>query len=250
MTAKSRGAKVPSWVFPTVVVVAALILILVIVLQNRPSSPTGGPGDTGTSSSEPPLTAPTEIQGPQQINLSQAETRSETDLLAVGPVDAPVVMVVFSDYQCPFCARWSADTLPLMMDEVEAGNLRIEWRQVNVFGPASERAARAEYAAALQDRLVDYQEKLFPDGSIRSEAQLSEEALVSLAADLGLDRDKFAADLNSPETVAVVADNATFGLDLGAYSTPVFVIGGQPLVGAQPTAVFVDTFNAALEMAK
>lgn len=179
-----------------------------------------------------------------------AETRDEEDLLAAGPVDAPVVLVVFSDYQCPFCARWSEQTLPSMMEHVEAGDLRIEWRDVNVFGPASERAARASYAAALQGAFWEYHDALFEGGERRSADELSEEALVALADELGLDTDRFAADLGSEETAEVISANEQLGFDLGATFTPVFILGGQPIVGAQPTEVFEEAFPVALDAAE
>lgn len=157
---------------------------------------------------------------------------------------------MFSDYQCPFCARWSAQTLPAMMEHIDAGNLRIEWREINVFGPASERAARASYAAAVQGALWEYRDALFADGETRSEGELSEESLIALAGELGPDPEQFTADLAAEETAQVIATNQQFGFDLGATSTPVFILGGQPIVGAQPTEVFEDAFQTALDAAE
>lgn len=165
-------------------------------------------------------------------------------------MDAPVTLVVFSDYQCPFCAKWSHDTLPLMMEYVEAGDLRIEWRDVNVFGPASERAARASYAAALQGAFWEYHDALYAGGEKRSEADLSEDALITLAGELGLDTERFVTEMNADSTASQIGENEQLGLDLGAYSTPVFLMGGQPLVGAQPSEVFVDAFDQALATAQ
>jgi protein-disulfide isomerase len=165
-------------------------------------------------------------------------------------VDAPVVLVVFSDYQCPFCAQWSEETLPLLMERVEAGELRIEFRDVNVFGPDSERAARAAYAAAEQDSFQEYHDALFAGGEHRSAEELTDESLVELAGELGLDTAQVATDMNSEETTAQVAENEKLGLDLGAYTTPAFVLGGQPIVGAQPSQVFLDAFDEALAEAE
>ncbi|WP_460802723.1 DsbA family protein [Microbacterium sp. GXF6406] len=233
-----------SWVVPVAVLTLAAVLIAVIVAVNwggTTAEEGGSPSDSG---------APTEVQNPEQPDLSAAETRDEADLLAAGPVDAPVVLVVFSDYQCPFCARWSEQTLPSMMEHVDAGELRIEWRDINVFGPASERAARASYAAALQGALWEYHDALFEDGERRSESELSEEALIALAGELGLDTEQFTADLGSEETAQVIAANQQFGFDLGATSTPIFILGGQPIVGAQPTEVFQKAFQTALDAAE
>ncbi|GAB2477095.1 hypothetical protein GCM10027063_17750 [Promicromonospora xylanilytica] len=132
---------------------------------------------------------------------------------------------------------------------VEAGDLRVEWRDVNVFGPASERAARASYAAALQGTFWEYHDALFAGGEKRAEAELSDEALTALAGDLGLDVEQFGTDLESSAAATQIDRNAQLGLDLGAFSTPVFLMGGEPLVGAQPSHVFVDAFERALAAA-
>ncbi|RBM22744.1 thioredoxin domain-containing protein [Streptomyces sp. PT12] len=233
-----------SWVVPGAVLTVAAVLIAVIVRVNwSGASPEDGTLPSGGG-------APTEVQDPEQPDLTEVEARDEDDLLAAGPVDAPVALIVFSDYQCPFCARWSEQTLPSMMEHVEAGDLRIEWRDINVFGPASERAARASYAAALQGAFWEYHDTLFEDGERRSEGELSEEALIALAGELGLDIEQFTADLAAEETAQVIATNQQLGFDLGATSTPVFILGGQPIVGAQPTEVFEDAFQTALDAAE
>jgi len=242
MPADVRSRSRSSWLVPVAVLAVTAVLIALIVTLSRQ-------GGTPAAAEPAQPGAPTAVQDLGQPDLSFAETRDEADLLAVGPVDAPVVLVVFSDYQCPFCARWNAETLPSMIDHVEAGDLRIEWRDVNVFGPASERAARASYAAALQGAFWEYHEALFAGGETRSEGGLSEDALVALAGELGLDTEQFTTDLGSAETAEVIAANQQFGFDLGATSTPVFILGGQPIVGAQPTEVFQETFQTALDAA-
>ncbi|WP_407317259.1 thioredoxin domain-containing protein [Isoptericola halotolerans] len=231
------------WVVPAgVVTVLAGLLLAVVVWSSDDGAPAAAPAATESS----PADAPTEVQGPADVDTAAVERRDPEDLLAAGPVDAPVVLVVFSDYQCPYCAQWSHETLPEMMEHAEAGDLRIEYRDVNVFGEASERAARASYAAALQDEYWAYHDALYPDGETRTESELSEQALTDLAAELGLDTEQFAADLNATGTVEQVQANQQLGLDLGAYSTPAFLLGGEPIVGAQPTQVFRDAFEAAL----
>ena len=66
-----------------------------------------------------------------------------------------------------------------------------------------------------------------------------------MAEQIGLDTDQFTTDMNSSETAEAVADNAAMGTDLGAFSTPTFILDGQPYVGAQPTDVFVDAVETA-----
>lgn len=233
------------WWIPLTVIAAALALVLIIILTSR-----GEDGDSeGKSAGErsESRVVVTEVEDPEQADLSDFDSKDESDPLADGPVDAPITLIVFSDYQCPYCASWSQDTLPKMLDYVDSDDLRIEWREVNVFGDASEQAARAAYAAALQDKHWEFHEKLFAGGKPRPPEELSPAALTAVAADIGLDMDQFDEDMNSPETAEAVDDNARMGTDLGAFSTPTFILDGEPYVGAQPTDVFVDAIEQALE---
>lgn len=177
------------------------------------------------------------------------ETRDPEDLLALGPVDAPVGLIIYSDYQCPYCARWSHDTLPLMIEAAQAGDLRIEWRDVNIFGEPSENAARATLAAAMQDKMWEFHDALFVNGTTRSGPELERDGLIAIAGELGLDTEQFAADFDSEAVIAQIRANAEAGRSIGVASTPAFLLGGQPIVGAQPTEVFRAALAQALERA-
>ena len=256
--APKKTAARPAWILPVAVVALAAIIIGLIIAMNHESNTLGAQAEVAEEASteeaaeavvdaeSEEATAPTEVESPEEVDLTVVERRDPNDLLAIGAVDAPVTLIVFSDYQCTFCARWSDETLPVMMEQVEAGNLRIEWRDVNIFGPASERAAKAAYAAAIQGAYWEYHQALTANGQTPSESQLSEDSLVALAGELGLDTDQFQSDMNSETTAQEIAMNQQLGLDLGVLSTPAFLLGGQPLVGAQPTEVFVQTLNTAL----
>lgn len=240
-------------VLPLVVIIIAAALIAFVLWQTIDSDASESPqntADQGAPEEGTPAEGPVEVpEGgaePEAEDMSDIERRDPDDLLAVGPVDAPVAIVMFSDAQCPFCATWYDQTLPTMMEYVEDGDLRIEWRDVNVFGEASERAARATYAAAMQDRFMEYHGLLFKDGETLPESGLTEEGLVDLAEQVGLDTAQFEEDMNSPAVAEQITANAQEGLDIGAYSTPAFIVAGEPIVGAQPTEVFVSAVDDAL----
>lgn len=254
---RTTSARPPARTSPTRWLVLALIgalavALMVLALQR----------DRADASAVPPPAAGTEGQGeaPQDGPAAEAVTpqspatldlarRDPADPLAAGPVDAPVVMVVYSDYQCPFCAVWAEQTQPTMLEYVEAGDLRIEWRDLAVFGPDSERAARAAYAAGLQGAFWEFHGALFASGEKRAAADLTEQALVTLAGSLGLDADVFAADLASAQVATAVQANADEAAAIGVFSTPSFLIGEQTVVGAQPTEVFVAAVEDALARA-
>lgn len=238
----------PTWVVPLLALAVAVALVTYVLTRggaDQGSEQAGGQAAQGAVTPG----APTAVTEPEQPDLRDLERRDDADLLATGPVDAPVVLIVFSDYQCPFCASWSQETLPEMMDYVDAGQLRIEWRDVNVFGEASERAARASYAAGEQGAFWEYHDELFAGGEPRPADQLDDEGLLAIAEGLGLDGEQFRADMASDRTRQQVAVNQKLGLDIGAFSTPTFILGGEPIVGAQPTSVFVEAMDEALAQA-
>ena len=246
-----RRTATPTWLVPAVV--AAVVAVLLAVTLTTGDSSEGAEDNDAAPSATAAGDDPSadEQAGEQQAGEEQAAARAlerhdPDDPLTAGPMDAPITMVVFSDYQCPFCAAWSHETLPEMREYVEAGDLRIEWRDVNIMSDVSEVAAAGAYAAGLQDRFWDYHELLFPDGDIRSASELTDDGLVELAAELGLDQERFADDMSASGTIDAVDHNAAEGLAAGVYSTPSFIIDGQPILGAQPTQVFIELIEQAL----
>src|SRR5699024_12275105 len=125
-------------------------------------------------------------------------------------------------------------------------DLRISGRVGNQDSENAELAALAAHAAENQGEFWEYYALLFPDGDHLCPEHLTEEHLIELADELGLDTDQFEADLTSPEVLETVQQYAVEGQELGVSGTPTFVLGGEPIVGAQPTNVFVDTFEEAL----
>src|SRR5699024_1988565 len=136
---KNRMSKQPAAgpnpkVLPITIGALAIAVVLVILWlfsdNGTNSEPAANQEQSSTDGAVVDIVDPEDTQ----IDLTHIEQRSEHEPLAAGEVDAPVALVVFSDYQCPFCAAWSHDTLPVMMEYVAAGDLRIEWRDLNVYG--------------------------------------------------------------------------------------------------------------------
>tara|TARA_R110002051_G_scaffold305021_1_gene374734 strand:+ start:16092 stop:16838 length:747 start_codon:yes stop_codon:yes gene_type:complete len=229
------------WLVPIGIIVIAGLLLANVLLQLRPDQPAAAPANESAESSAAPTEAP---------DLTVYEYRDANDVHAAGPVDAPVGLIVFSDYQCQFCAKWTTQTLPVMLEFAEAGDLRIEWRDINMYGEASDRAARAAHAAGLQSKFWEFHTALYPDGNHRTEAELSQEALIATAAELGLDAERFVADMNSPAVAQLIATRAAEAQQLGVTGTPSFLLNGLPIVGAQPTDMFVNAIETALDTAQ
>ncbi len=198
---------------------------------------------TSQKTSDTPAATPPEIQEPQRLNM---ERREANDPLTVGELDAPVALVMYSDFQCGYCALWAGQTLPALLDYVERGDLRIEWRDVAFFGEGSERAALAAAAAGIQGKYLEFNQVAFDGAQIPTAAELSEEGLGQIAEQIGLDVDKFMADLTDPATTSVVQRNIAEASQIGVTSTPTFLLNGLAIVGAQPADVFVNAIEQEL----
>lgn len=246
MSGSARGISARSIIVPVAVVAVAALLIGLVIWSNVSGDTDSGDSSAAAEQGGVQPEGPDSVGSPDDPDLSGIVERDEDDVLTAGPVDAPVGMVMFTDYQCPYCAQWTQDTLPSMLEYAEDGDLRIEIRDVNIYGEDSERAARASYAAGLQDAYWDYHDSLFAGGEIRTGGELGEDSLVSLADELGLDTEQFRSDMNSSETEETVTQNAQMGTDLGVFSTPAFVLNGDPIMGAMPTNVFEEAVDDAL----
>ena len=180
--------------------------------------------------------------------VGEQARRQADDPLAIGAVDAPVVMVMFSDFRCPFCARFSQVTEPVLVENyVEDGLLRIEWRDLPVFGEPSLIAARAGRAAAEQGRFWEYSRALYEAAPDRGYPDLTPARLRDFAVQVDMpDLERFERDISSDRFDAAIAEDVTQARSLGLSGTPSFVIGGDPVVGAQPTEIFENIIGQAL----
>jgi len=161
---------------------------------------------------------------------------------SIGPADAPIVIVEFSDYECPFCKRWHDEVYqPLMA--AYPGKIRLVFRNfpltslhANAF-PASE----AALCAGDQGAYWPFHDKLFTyaDG-------FGEEVYLKYATELGLDNTTFNDCITNNKHRSFVQDDIDFAVDLGISSTPTFFINGLAVVGAQPVEVFKQVIDKEL----
>jgi protein-disulfide isomerase len=173
--------------------------------------------------------------------------RIDGDPLALGRSDAPVVMVVYSDYRCPFCAKFSKDIEPALVDRYVAdGTLRLEWRDLPIFGEQSTLAARAGRAAADQGRFWEFNRVLYAAAPDRGHHEFDLAKLRAFAHHAGVaDLDRFADQVRSEQHDDAIQADLTEALSLGASSTPTFIVNGTPVLGAQPVEVFDQIIRAA-----
>ncbi|HEX6969451.1 MAG TPA: thioredoxin domain-containing protein [Micromonosporaceae bacterium] len=175
------------------------------------------------------------------------ERRDDRDPTARGPIDAPVVMIEYADFQCPFCGRFARDTEPrLIADYVDRGLLRIEWRDLPYLGPESRAAAAAARAAGAQGRFWEFHDALYAQDRRVNSGALDDAALRRIAERIGLDLARFDADRASAAVQEQIARDEREAGMLGITGTPAFIVGGTPIIGAQPYEVFQQVIDEAL----
>lgn len=160
---------------------------------------------------------------------------------ARGPADAPVTIVSFADYECPYCAR-AAESLEAAAAQFP-GKVRVVFRDFPLeFHANAVPAAIAARCAGAQGKYYAMHDKLFAD-----QKSLDPATFKGYAEALGLDGAKFDACFSDPKHLAGISADQQAGKALGVEGTPAFFVNGIPLSGAQPTAAFVAAIRAELE---
>ena len=160
----------------------------------------------------------------------------------LGPGDAPVTIVEFTDYQCPFCLRHNRQTLPQLLSNY-GSNIKYVARNFPIASihPDAVGAAVAAECAYEQGRFWEYHDLLFQNQDRLGAVGLKEHA--SLA---GLDADEFGTCLESAAALERVARDFQDGQSYGVSGTPTFFINGRRLVGARPLSAFQAIIDEAL----
>lgn len=223
-----------------VAVVAAVVLAVAL-----PGSG-GDPASASSPTAAATATATAEPSEAPRVSAHDIARSDPDDPLAIGDVDAPVLMIEWADLRCHYCGVFARETLPALLEEYVAdGVLRIEWHSAPVLGGTSQDAAVAARAAGEQGRFWEFVEALYatePTGR----TEWTRDALTDVAAQIpGLDTDRFATDLDDPAVTRAAQDEASRSSSLGVSDTPFFLVEDQVLSGAQP----LDTFRELIEAA-
>ncbi len=215
--------KLPAWTLAGVAVATAGIIAGVLIAVTQMTSSDG---------TEPSPTPRTQI--PRQGNV-------------LGFSDAPVTIIEYSDFQCPFCRRFFLETERLIIANfVQTGQVKLEYRHFAFLGPESLAAAEAAECANEQGQFWPYHDLLFQRQGRENSGAFSKDNLIAFARELGLDTGAFSTCLTSGRYREKVLSQTQEGRSLGITGTPSFLIGRQLIRGAQPYEVFVQAIQQAL----
>jgi len=160
-----------------------------------------------------------------------------------GDKDAPVTIVEWSDYECPFCERFYSQTLGLIDEEyIQTGKVKFVYRDFPLgFHQNAQKAAEAAECAGEQGKYYDMHDLLFESG-----VEGGVTAFKQYAATIGLDTDEFNSCLDSGEMASEIQADMQDGQAVGVSGTPGFIINGKLISGAQPFSVFQQAIEAEL----
>ncbi|MFZ1043518.1 MAG: thioredoxin domain-containing protein [Anaerolineales bacterium] len=228
--------------------IAAIIVIAALILADF------GPaiGKTFNSVSVNPNIAAQVTDTPQSnmanVVMPPSRNHPQANDNKMGDPNAPVKIVEYADFQCPYCMQYWQETEPqIIQNYVATGKVYYEYHSVGGFiGPESADAADAAYCAADQNKFWEYHDMLFANWTGENAGDFTPDKLRQYAAAVHLDLNRFDTCLNVGANTDRVNQDVSDAKAAGVHATPSFVINGKLVEGAQPYSVFQQAINAAL----
>ncbi len=243
------------------------VLILILLVLSACSGASGGESTHTTATVEvatnataattvtsDAVTAPDEVASAPVTSIMAELGLKGEQYAALGDPEAPITVVEFSDYGCPFCRRYSTTTFPeIKKAYIDTGKVYYVFKDypITQLHPQAEIASQAAECAGAQGKYWEMHEALFaqPEEWDTTEAA-ARDAMTRYAQEFSLDGTQFASCMQS-DTLARsdVEANMAEGRQLGLTGTPSFVINGKLLAGAQPLDVFERVLDREIQSA-
>lgn len=193
-----------------------------------------------------------------QTLISQLTNSTMPGATALGVNEAPITIVEFGDYQCPYCAKFNNETKSDLVNKyVDTGMAKFVFRDLVLNDLPQDKlstlAAEASYCAAEQNKYWDFHDEVYQNSKGENTGWVSKEALIEFAKNVKVTNiEQFSSCLDSHKYGQIVLKNDRFAKDLGLVSTPTFLILQQntskiaAIEGAQPLYIFENTINQML----
>jgi len=178
----------------------------------------------------------------KEESFSGEELNLTKDDVLLGELEAPVTLIEYSDFQCPFCGRFYSQTEPLIKENyVKTGKVKFVYRHFAFLGPESRGAAEAVECAKEQGKFWQYHDEIFnaeiADGR-ENNGNLNRGFFLAAAKKLGLDSSQFVSCLDGNKYSDKVENDYSVAQKIGVQATPTTFVNGQKLEGALPYAQF------------
>ncbi len=206
---------------PYLIGIGALVLVMIGILGFLMSRSGGGDEELVSALEAANATFPADLANGTKL----------------GSDDAPIKLVAYEDFQCPFCLNYTAQDEPGIVDEyVKTGKVQLEFRHLPILGRESLQAAIASECAAKQNKFWQYHHKLFltqAEAGQASDEQIddgrfTDDNLRKFAGELGLDQGQFDTCFSSDEVLQKVNSDDAQAKQFGITGTPNFLLNGVP----------------------
>jgi len=171
----------------------------------------------------------------RQAHCGETQSSNQPEL---GPPDAPITIIEFSDFTCGYCRKFHLETFNQLLDTYP-DQIRFIYRNFPVVGGFE--AALASLCAGEQGKYWEYHDLLFT-----GDLAMGRSAYLQYAEKLGLDTEALSECIDSERFTYQVEADYTYARSMGISGTPAFLINGIPVVGAQPLEVFIQIIDAEL----
>lgn len=194
------------------------------------------------------------VNNPSRPNAENNKTAAVLSLPALtsgdfvlGDANAPVAVVEYGDFQCPFCGKFFKDTEPVLREKyIKTGKIKFIWRDFAFLGPESVAAANAARCAGEQGKFWEYHDYLFSNQRGENQGAFNKDNLKGFAKVIGLNNGNFNACLDSGKYNDEISKETKAGGEAGVQGTPAVFVSGKIYVGALPTATFTQIIDAEL----
>ena len=215
----------------TAIIIAGLIIGGAILISGEPST-----------HEDPIEEGQEQVESEEEISMDQIELEGYPSL---GDPEAPVVVVEYSDYACPFCGRFFEETLPDIKENyIDTGQVRFVYKDLVVVG--GDKAAEAAHCAGEQDAYWDYHDLLFQNLEQDRGSWDDPNVHAGYSEGIGLDSQELIECFEEGRYAEKVQRSTQEAVGFDITGTPGFVINGEVISGAQPYRVFEEVIERKL----
>lgn len=216
------------FLIPAAIVLAGIIIAVATIYSvKRPASNTAGDNS-------------------KTAVLAALPAVSSSDFV-LGDQNAPVIIIEYSDFQCPFCGKFFKETESMLREKyIKTGKVKFIYRSFAFLGQESLWAAAAARCAGEQGKFWQYHDYLYSNQSGENQGAFSKDNLKSFATALGLNPEKFNACLDSEKYTDLIQKETKAGGGAGVQGTPASFINGTLYPGALPAATFTQIIDDEL----
>jgi protein-disulfide isomerase len=184
---------------------------------------------------------------PNNVKIAEELPRDATQINTMGNPNAPVHIIEYGDFQCPYCLKFWSQTEPQLIKEyINADKVYFEYRSYAILGPESAWAAEGAYCAGDQGKFWEYHDTLFTNWTGENVGDFTKDKLVTYAKALDLNMEEFKKCLSGEKHKGTVEQDAAEAEANGVHATPTFFINGIKVEGSQPFSILKDLIEQAL----